>query len=326
MPPSSSTAIAHPNIAFIKYWGNRDASLRIPSNPSLSMNLDGLHTLTRVTFSLDLSADTLTLNSASLQGEPLQRVSLLLDRIRSLAGLNLHAEVVSENSFPAGAGIASSASAFAALALAASTAAGLELDEPALSRLARTGSGSACRSVPGGFVIWQAGDMAEDSYAYSFAPPNHWNLVDCIALVSEAHKPVGSSQGHSLAETSPLQSARLAGAGERLEACRRAIIEQDFDLLAQVTELDSHLMHAVMLTSKPSLMYWAPASIAVMQRVVELRESGLPTCFTLDAGPNVHVLTLAPYADRLMTELRLIDGVKQVLTASPGGPARLVRR
>jgi diphosphomevalonate decarboxylase len=322
--PQTATALAHPNIAFIKYWGNRDAALRLPSNPSLSMNLEGLHTLTRVTFNPDLPSDSLTLNDTPTQGEALIRVSTFLDRVRALANSSLPAEVVSENSFPAGAGIASSASAFAALALAASSAAGLELDERSLSRLARTGSGSACRSVPPGFVVWQAGKTDEDSYAYSIAPPDHWDLVDCIALVSEAHKPVGSSQGHHLAGSSPLQAARLAGAEERLEACRRAILERDFDLLAQVIELDSHLMHAVMLTSSPSLMYWAPASVAVMQRVIELRASGLPVCFTLDAGPNVHVITLSPYVQQLSVELRLIEGVQQVLTASPGGPARLV--
>jgi diphosphomevalonate decarboxylase len=320
---SSATAIAHPNIAFIKYWGNRDASLRIPSNPSLSMNLDGLYTRTCVTFNPEIPSDTLTLNGIPAQGEPLHRVSLLLNRVRSLAGLDIHAEVDSENSFPAGAGIASSASAFAALALAASSAAGLELDERALSRLARTGSGSASRSVPPGFVVWQAGETDENSFAYSFASPDHWDLVDCIVLVSEAHKPVGSSQGHSLADTSPLQAGRLAGAEERLARCRRFVEERDFSALAPLVELDSHLMHAVMITSTPCLMYWAPASLAVMQRVVELRSSGLPACFTLDAGPNVHVLTLSPFVEQVANELRVIQGVKGVLTASAGGPARL---
>jgi diphosphomevalonate decarboxylase len=321
---STSTALAHPNIALIKYWGNRDPDLRLPSNPSLSMNLDGLHTHTRVSFTPDLPADSLTLNGVPTQGEPLQRVSLLLNRVRALAGIDLPAQVDSHNSFPSGAGIASSASAFAALALAASTAAGLELDEPALSRLARTGSGSASRSVPSGFVVWQAGETDDDSYAYTIAPPDHWDLVDCIALVSESHKPVGSSLGHSLALTSPLQAARLTGAEERLDLCRTAVLERDFEALARVVELDSHLMHAVMLTSSPALMYWAPASVAVMQRVVELRASGLPVCFTLDAGPNVHVISLSAHVERVMTELRLVDGVKQVLTASPGGPARLL--
>jgi diphosphomevalonate decarboxylase len=324
MPQTTATALAHPNIAFIKYWGNRDPSLRLPSNSSLSMNLDGLFTRTRVTFNPALPADSLTLNNHPAQGEPLQRVSGLLDRVRALAGLDQPAEVESENSFPSGAGIASSASAFAALALAASTAADLDLDEPALSRLARTGSGSACRSIPPGFVVWQAGQTDQDSYASSFAPPDHWDLVDCIALVSEAHKPVGSSQGHSLADTSPLQPARLVGAADRLQLCQRAVMERDFEALAQVVELDSHLMQAVMLTSSPSLMYWSAASVAVMQRVLELRASGLPACFTLDAGPNVHVIALSPYVEQISSALRQVEGLKQVLTASPGGPARLV--
>ncbi|RME87332.1 MAG: diphosphomevalonate decarboxylase, partial [Anaerolineae bacterium] len=196
---SAATAVAHPNIAFIKYWGNREPRLRIPANGSISMNLDGLYTRTRVRFDASLAADRLLLNGKAVTGTPLQRVQVVLDRVRELAGHRLHAEVVSENNFPQGAGIASSASAFAALALAASAAAGLSLDEAAISRLARRGSGSACRSIPAGFVEWQAGTGDADSYAHSIAPPEHWALADCIAVVDDAHKEVGSTRGHELA-------------------------------------------------------------------------------------------------------------------------------
>jgi diphosphomevalonate decarboxylase len=319
----SATAIANPNIAFIKYWGDRDERMHIPANSSLSMNLDGLFTRTQVIFDHELQSDTLTINERPASTMAIQRASSLLERVRLQAGLSCFASVESRNNFPAGAGIASSASAFAALALAASKAAGLGLGEHELSRLARTGSGSACRSVPSGFVLWQAGQEDQDSFAYSIAPPEHWDLVDFITLISEAHKPVGSTEGHLLAASSPLQAARLAGASGRLEECRRAILDRDFEALARVSELDSNLMHAVMLTSRPPLLYWQGSTLEVMQRVLELRAQGLPVCYTIDAGPNVHVLTTSAYVPQVRQALLAVPGVLRVLIASPGEGARL---
>jgi diphosphomevalonate decarboxylase len=320
----TATALSHPNIAFIKYWGNRDHVLRLPASGSISMNLGGLHTRTTVAFNPDLTSDTLTLNGQPALPTPLQRASRLLDRVRELAHLSYHARITSENNFPAGAGIASSASAFAALAQAASAAAGLGLDERALSRLARTGSGSACRSVPGGFSEWLPGGSDADSYAHSIAPAEHWDLADCIAVVSTAHKDTGSTEGHRLADTSPLQAARVASATQRLDQCRQAVMERDFEALAEVAELDSNLMHAVMQTSTPHLLYYLPPTVAVMQAVTAWRAEGLPTFYTIDAGPNVHVLTPAPHQGEITERLRAIPGVQRVITARAGGPARLV--
>ena len=319
-----TTAIACPNIAFIKYWGNRDDLLRLPSNGSISMNLDGLYTQTQVTFDPSLASDKLILDGASTQGPALWRVSTFLDLVRERAGLQLHARVESSNNFPMGAGIASSASAFAALALAASTAAGLELSEKDLSRLARGGSGSACRSIPGGFVEWQAGQDDETSFAFSIAPPEHWSLADCIAIVSQEHKPTGSAQGQALAYTSLLQAPRLADAPRRLEICRRAILDRDFSAFAEVVELDSNLMHAVMMTSYPPLFYWQPATLQVIQAVIQWRQEGQPLCYTIDAGPNVHVLCLELYARQVKESLEQLPGVEKVLIAMPGGSARLL--
>jgi diphosphomevalonate decarboxylase len=312
---------AFSNIAFIKYWGNRDDHYRLPANGSISMNLDGLQSRTRVAFEEDLAADEFTLDGQIVSGPGLQRVSAFLDLVRQMAGLDLRARVNSYNNFPTGAGIASSASAFAALSLAASAAAGMALSETELSRLARRGSGSACRSIPGGFVEWQVGENDENSYAISIAPPEHWNLVDCVAIVSRAHKPTGSTEGHTLARTSPLQASRVADAPRRLDLCRRAILERDFDAFAQVVELDSNLMHAVMMTSNPSLLYWQPATLAVIRSVEEWRQSGLPVCYTVDAGPNVHVLCLSEAASQVAAQLSGIPGVESVLTSRPGGPA-----
>jgi len=319
---TSASALAHPNIAFIKYWGNRDNALRLPSNGSISMNLDGLFTRTTVTFGS--GNDSLTINGMPVSGAGLGRISAFLDIVRGMAGMDLRAEVVSTNTFPSGAGIASSASAFATLALAASRAAGLDLSEAELSRLARRGSGSASRSVPGGFVEWRAGSDDLDSYAVSIGSPEHWGLVDCIAVVSARHKKTGSTEGHALAPTSPLQEARVADASRRLELCRSAIRERDFEALAEVIELDSDMMHAVMMTSSPPLHYWQPASLAVMQEVRLWRESGVPAAYTVDAGPNVHVICPAESAEGIAQRLSALPGVSEVLTARVGGAARLI--
>lgn len=327
--PLTATALAHANIAFIKYWGNRDEELRLPVSGSISMNLGDMDTRTQVTFDPNLAGDTLTLNGQSQHGPGLERVSRFLARVRAASvqagsGIEHFAAVVSENNFPMGAGIASSASAFAALSVAASAAAGLNLPERDLSRLARTGSGSASRSIPAGFVEWQTGSGHEDSYAFTIAPPRHWDLVDCIAIVSAEHKSTGSTQGHTLAPTSPLQQARVEAAPQRLEICREAILNQDFAAFAEVVELDSNLMHAVMMTSTPPLLYWQPATIAIMQAVQRWRRQGTPACYTIDAGPNVHVITEEPYATEVESRLRQIQGVMDVLVATPGGPARIV--
>lgn len=322
----SATAIAHPNIAFIKYWGNCEADTRIPANGSISMNLGGLETRTTVTFDPSLPSDQLALDGQPVGGTALGRVGAFLDIVRRMSGVNDYAAVDSQNNFPMGAGIASSASAFAALALAASRAAGLELDELALSQLARRGSGSACRSVPGGFVEWLVSGCEEGSYAIPIARPEHWDLADCIAVVSQVHKPVGSTEGHALAHTSPLQFARVAGAPQRLDICRQAILGRDFEALAEVIELDSNLMHAVMMSSTPRLLYWEPATLAIMQAVTEWRKSGTACAYTIDAGPNVHVISPKEQVSQVRALLEQVPGVQGVRVAFPGGPARLVGR
>ena len=322
--PGIATARAFSNIAFIKYWGNRDAALRLPVNGSISMNLDDLASVTTVRFSPEYAIDQLILNGQAQRDDPLVRVSRHLDHIRALAGTEQRALVVSRNNFPAGAGIASSASAFAALTVATCAALGLSLPERTLSHLARLGSGSASRSVPGGFTEWYVGTDDQTSYAESIAPPEHWDLVDLVAIVREEHKAVGSTGGHALAPSSPLQAARVADAPRRLNLCRQAILERDFAALAQVAEQDALMMHSVMMTSSPPLVYWQPPTLHLIQTVRRWRAEGVPVCFTIDAGPNVHVITTAEHSASLQDALKQVEGVRTVLTAHPGGPAHLL--
>ncbi len=321
----TQTAFAHPNIAFIKYWGNRDDALRLPVNGSVSMNLAALRTKTSVTFRDDLKdGDVLTVNGQEVTGASLNRAAKFMDEVRRLSGEERFAEIVSENNFPMGAGIASSASAFAALALAGSAAAGLDLSERDCSRLARMGSGSACRSVPGGFCEWLYGSGDADSVSVSIAPAEHWDLTDLIAVISGEHKKVGSSAGHGMAATSPYQSARVADAPARIEKCRTAILNKDFAALAEVSERDCLLMHAVMMTSTPPLLYWEPASIALVKGVKAWREEGIPCFCTLDAGPNVHILCPSETADEIRSRVERVPGVKDILSSGPGGKAALL--
>jgi diphosphomevalonate decarboxylase len=180
--------------------------------------------------------------------------------------------------------------------------------------------------VPGGFVEWSLGrpDEPDSSFAVTIAPPDHWDLVDVIAVVSQKHKTVGSTGGHALAGTSPLQAARVASVPDRLARCRTALLARDFTLFSEVVEADSNLMHGVMLTSTPPLFYWEPITLAIMKSVRRWRAEGLPVCYTIDAGPNVHCLCLGEHAAEVERRLRENLDVSRLLIARPGGPAHLV--
>jgi diphosphomevalonate decarboxylase len=322
----SATAVASPNIALIKYWGDIDSALRIPANGSISMTLAGLQTQTRVAFDADLEADEVVIQGRPAAAPAHARVSAHVDRVRAMAGISTRAQITSESNFPSDSGIASSAAGFAALTMASCFAAGLDLDPSALSRLARIGSGSACRSIFGGFVEWPFAERDETSYARQLAPPEHWAVSDLIAIVTAEAKSVGSTRGHVLASTSPLQSARLADTPRRLAACREAIMLRDFAALAAVVEQDSLHMHAIMMTSTPSLMYWLPSTVDVLLQVAEWRSGGLAVCATVDAGPNVHCLCPVAAAAEIDRRLRLIPGVQAVIASSPGPAAALISR
>lgn len=318
-------ARAHSNIAFIKYWGNRDHRLRLPANSSLSMNLAALHSTSTVRWTAELSADRLTINGGTPTEAALERVQAHLDRLRRRLGTQLRAEVDSRNNFPMGAGIASSASAFAALTMAAVAALRQELSERELTTLARLGSGSAARSVPGGYVEWHAADAHAGSYAETIARADHWQLADVIAIVSRHHKRVGSTAGHASANSSIFQSARVESAPARLKEAKQAIVQRDFELLARVVEADSNLMHAVMMTSAPPIFYWQPLTLAVMEAVRSWREAdGLRVCYTLDAGPNVHCLCAADDAPAVAERLADLSPEIDIVRSGVGGGAVLL--
>ncbi|MCC7163937.1 MAG: diphosphomevalonate decarboxylase [Anaerolineae bacterium] len=319
---NKTTAIAHSNIAFIKYWGNFDARLRMPLNDSLSMNLDALKTETTVEFDEAIKEDVIIVGGQPADDKTRARVIAQLDLIRKQANISAKARVRSHNNFPGATGLASSASAFAALTLAAARAAGLELNERALTVLARHGSGSAARSIPAGFVEWLAAtnvtSTSEQSYARQLLPPEAWDLKDVIAIVSRDPKQVGSSEGHAAVNTSPFLGERISRLPIRYHRMRRELLNKNLNGMGADIEAEAIELHMLAMTSRPPIFYWAPATVRVLDAVRQWRQEGLEAYYTLDAGPNVHVLVEAKQAEQVADRLKTFADVQQVIVSGAG--------
>lgn len=317
-----ATAKAHTNIALIKYWGKRDEERILPTNNSLSLTLDGLYTTTSVEFQEGLEADTFSLNSVEAEGTELERVSKFLDLIRSQYNIGeLYAHVQSTNAVPTAAGFASSASGFAALAAAATHALGLDLDDTELSRLTRQGSGSACRSIYGGFVEWNMGEREDgmDSYAVQVAPANYWDVRMAAVVLSDKMKKVSSREGMKrTVETSPFYDSWVDSIPADLAEIKDGIREQNFEKVGAIAEANCLKMHATTLGAVPPFTYWLDSTMAVMQTVRSMRDMGIPAYFTIDAGPNVKVLYLPEHEEVIHTTLRNVPGVTDVILSKTG--------
>jgi diphosphomevalonate decarboxylase len=322
-----ATAIAHSNIALVKYWGNRDNELILPNNSSISMTLDKLFTTTTVEFSEKYKTDSLKIDGQKFEGEELERVSENLDLIREKAGKGLFAKIVSKSNFPKAAGLASSASAFAALALAASKAIGLDLDKKELSMIARHGSGSASRSIHEGFVEWHKGtqDDGSDSYTDIIAPKEHWEELRMIVTVlTTKEKKVKSRAGMAkTVDTSPLYKAWLETIDEDLKNMGSALARKDFTLLGKTAEMNALKMHATMITTDPHIIYWEPETIVLMKEVMALREEGIECYFTMDGGPQVKIICLEKNVGEIEKRLKEIKEIKQMFVCKAGDGARL---
>lgn len=330
MSTGRATAVAPANIAFVKYWGVLDAAQTLPYNESISMNLDRCLTTTTVEFDPQLSADEVALTlhgqpERRAEGRPFERVVAQLDRVRAQAGVQTRARVRSANNFPSDAGIASSAAAFAALTLASVAALGLELSEQQLSVLTRrSGSGSACRSIPTGFVHWRNDGTDSGSYAVSVAPPDAWALADVVAVVDPGVKSVTSADNHRLVTTSPYFNVRLQELSGRVEQTLAAIRDHDLGLLGTVCEADAVSMHVVAMTAQPPTFYWNAGTLAVIHALHRWRKEGLFGYFTIDAGPNVHVICAQQDAAEIERRLQALPEVQFTIANGPGPGARLV--
>jgi diphosphomevalonate decarboxylase len=323
----SATAVAGTNIALVKYWGKRDEALNLPATGSLSLTLDRLGTRTRVTFDGgDGAADRVLLDGAPAAEKVAARVTTFLDRVRARAGIAARATVVTDNSVPTAAGLASSASGFAALALAAAAAAGLDLAPTELSVLARLGSGSAARSIFGGFVEMARGARADgsDAAAHPLDAGAGWDVRLVVAITAAGEKALGSTAAmRRTAETSPYYEAWVRGVDGDLAAARAAITARDLPALGAVAERSAMRMHASAMAADPAILYWNPATIAAMARVRGLRAEGASAFFTVDAGPHVKVLCDARQAEVVAAALAETPGVLRTLIAAPGPGARL---
>ncbi len=325
--PVSARACA--NIALVKYWGKREGALNLPATGSLSLTLEALSTLTTVAFDENLAADELELDGRPAKPEEVTRLTLFLDIVRSQSGLPIHAHVTSKNDFPTASGLASSASGFAALAVAASRAAGLALDPKALSLLARRGSGSAARSVFGGFVRMHAGGDNEDAYAEpvaTVAPGFTENIRMVVAVVGGGTpKSHGSRDAmEHTAATSPMYRAWLELVPQDLEQAEAALASGDLEALGTLAEANALAMHASAIAARPSILYWRPATLSVLAEVRGLRATGQAAWATMDAGPHVKVLTTADDAELVARALVDVPGVTAVTVSGAGRAASVV--
>src|SRR5690625_1526929 len=317
-----STAKAHTNIALIKYWGKRNETLILPTNNSLSLTLDGFYTKTTVTFKDELTEDIFILDDEIISGEQYRRVTVFLDLIRTYAGKSgLYAEINSINEVPTAAGFASSASGFAALAAAATKALGLTLTDQELSMLTRQGSGSACRSIYGGFAEWQKGKREDgiDSYAVPIAPQDHWDIRVAAVVLDAKMKKVSSREGMKrTVDTSTFFKGWVDRIPHDLNLIKEGIEERDFEKVGQVAEANCLKMHATTLGAIPPFTYWHDTTMTVMQTVQAMRENGIPAYFTIDAGPNVKVLYLTENEEKIQETLRNVPGVTDVILSRSG--------
>jgi diphosphomevalonate decarboxylase len=337
MSERSVTAEAGSNIAFVKYWGARDLAHAIPANASISMTLHACRSICSATYWPDAQRDEVLLahgnqrvDERENESAPLveladpgpgftQRVVAQLDRLREWAGVEGGFRIATRNTFPAAAGIASSASGFAALTIAAIQALGRSVEPRELSALARrSGSGSAARSVFGGFVEWPVGD--DDLCAAApIAGRDHWALCDVIAVVESGPKEVSSLDGHRRAVTSPYYERRQERLPEKLEQVRAAIRDRDLAALGPVVEEEAIDLHLIAMSSRPAIFYWQPATLALLAAVRELRAAGVGAWATMDAGANVHVLCEPADEPRVAQRLAAEPAVERVLRDSVGG-------
>jgi diphosphomevalonate decarboxylase len=315
---NSAFAIAHANIALAKYWGKAARPGNYPAVPSLSITLDRLATHTRVTFNDALTADELYVEGDLTVGRPLARVSDLLGRVRQEAGSQAFARVDTRNNFPTAAGLASSASGFAALALAARHAAGLAPSQAKTSALARQSSASAARSIFGGFVKL---DLDADA-AEPLVPNQPFELRLLVAVTAAGEKSISSTAAmERTRETSPYYPAWLTTAPAIFQQIQAATESADFERLAPLVEQSALMMHASMLAASPAVLYWNRASINAIDVVRRLRTRGVPACFTMDAGPHVKVLTLPGWEAQVESSLDQAEGVRRVIRCTLGPDA-----
>lgn len=315
-----ASATAHPNVALIKYWGKRDEVDNLPAVGSISVTLGALTTETSVEFDGGLQHDVLVLNGQELVAEQ-PRLAACMDALRRLGNDQRYAAVTSTNDFPTGAGLASSASGYAALVTAAAAAIGLEASDPRLLDIARIGSGSAPRSMFGGFVLLRNADHG--TVCEQILRPEDWPLKVVVAVTTDEQKSITSRVGMEKSRlTSAYYDAWVESHGTDMRQALTYVRHKDFSSLAELAEYNCLKMHSVMMTTRPPLIYWLPETLACMRKVRELRADGVPVFFTVDAGPQVKAVCLPTATHAVADALREIPGVRRIITSDLGEGVR----
>lgn len=314
------TVRAHPNLALIKYWGKRDEARMLPTKSSLSLTLEALTTETTIRWATDHDHINLTFGHSA---QATQKVQAFLELFRKTYKIQGYFSVSSSNDFPTSAGLASSSSGFAALALGLATLCNLNLEDRWLSILARQGSGSAARSIQGGIVVWHKGHEVDgtDCYTEQLFDQHHWpELRVLIVVVDSNEKEISSRQAMRLTmATSPSYQDWISTSEQRLPEIVTALKNKDFALLGKLTELDWYGMHTTMRDTTPSLNYWTPTSYAVIEKVKELQTQGQNCFFTTDAGPNVFVCCTESNAPFIKEKLASLPGILNIIESKIAG-------
>ncbi len=322
-----ATAKAYSNVAIVKYWGKRDEKLMTPMNSNISMTSDAHGATATVEFSEEYDEDIAIVNGEPTIEKVKERTEKHIDLIRKIAGITLKAKGEAKTDLPIGIGLASSASGFASLTVAACAAAGLKLDPKQLSIISRQGSGSSCRSIYGGFVEWLSGNKSEDSYAIQLADQHWWDVRDVIAMVSTKQRKVDTRNGMRIAkDTSPYYPAWLKEVEKDLANVRKAIKDRDFTLLGRTAERNSLMMHATAITATPELIYWVPETLRVMHEVMLMREEGIKCYFSCDTGANVHIFCLPEEEKNIMKRIGKLEGVQKTIVGKPGEGTKLINK
>ncbi|MEL7309948.1 MAG: diphosphomevalonate decarboxylase [Pseudomonadota bacterium] len=313
------TVRAHPNIALVKYWGKADTERNLPATGSLSLTLGGLSTKTTVRCAQK--------DAFRLQHDSDPKASQRLFRFLDVAFPDRpQLAVDTDNDFPTAAGLASSASGFAAVVMAVDTLLGTALPTHRLAQIAGAGSGSAARSLYGGIVrLDPPADRQSDITVTQICDAGAWPLEVIVAVIDEGPKTVGSTEGmESTRATSPYYPAWVSSHASDLDAATKAVERRDFDALATVTEHSYLKMHSVMMSAQPPILYWLPPSLGVIRAIQAQREAGYPVCCTMDAGPQVKVLTTADYAEQVQALVRDLPGVQRTIRSGLGQGAMLL--
>ncbi len=318
------------NIAFVKYWGRIDDNLILPLNDSISMNLNNCFTKTTVEFGKvehdEIKVKFFESDYKKLEDRKLKRILDQINRIRKIYKINKSVKIYSENNFPDSCGIASSASAFSALVKALYEALEINISEKNLTIETRlAGSGSATRSIPEGFTKWLKGNgQSNSSYAYSIADSSYWELYDLILIIDTKEKTVGSFEGHKRAHNEFLQ-ARLENIDQRIKQIEQSIIDRDIEKLGEVIEADAVSLHTVAMNSKPPIFYLNDKTWAAIFKILDLRKKGIVGYFTIDAGPNVHLICEKKFKDKLKEEFNKFSGLKFIIENKVGRGAEIIK-